>query len=70
MLLADLAPEVAAPVPVQINVPALSAIIRGLIEAGAPAEKVGPTAMRYYDEAIAAGWITPDGIGEGGKAAA
>lgn len=68
MLLADLAPK-PAPTP-QINVPALSAIIRGLIEAGAPAEKVGPTAWRYYTDAIEQGLITPEGIGEGGKAAA
>lgn len=67
MLLADLAPKPASPL---VNVPALSAIIRGLIEAGAPAEKVGPTAWRYYTDAIEQGLITPDGIGEGGKAAA
>lgn len=65
MLLAELRPATPA-----INVPALSAIIRGLIEAGAPAEKVGPTAWRYYQDAIDEGVITPEGIGEGGKAAA
>lgn len=65
MLLAQLRPATPA-----INVPALSAIIRGLIEAGAPAEKVGPTAWRYYQDAIDEGLITPEGIGEGGKAAA
>lgn len=68
MLLADLAPK-PAPAP-QINVSALSAIIRGLIEAGAPADKVGPTAWRYYTDAIEQGLITPEGIGDGGKAAA
>ncbi len=67
MLLADLTPKPSAP---QINVPALSAIIRGLIEAGAPADKVGPTAWRYYTDAIEQGLITQDGIGDGGKAAA
>lgn len=54
MLLAQLRPATPA-----INVPALSAIIRGLIEAGAPAEKVGPTAWRYYQDAIDEGLITP-----------
>lgn len=67
MLLADLTPKPSVP---QINVPALSAIIRGLIEAGAPADKVGPTAWRYYTDAIEQGLITQDGIGDGGKAAA
>lgn len=67
MLLADLTPKPSVP---RINVPALSAIIRGLIEAGAPADKVGPTAWRYYTDAIEQGLITTEGIGDGGKAAA
>lgn len=60
----------AAPMGAKINAKALSAIIEGLIKAGAPAEKVGPTALRYYQEALDDGLITPDGIGDGGKAAA
>lgn len=66
MLLKDLA---TAQQP-KINVAALSAIIEGLIKAGAPPDKVGHTALRYYDDAIAQGLITPDGIGSGGKHAA
>ena len=68
MLLADLAPK-PAPAP-RINVAALSAIIEGLIKAGAPAAKVGPTALRYYQDSIDNGLITPDGIGEGRETAA
>lgn len=61
MLLADLAP---GPMPApQVNVTALSAIIRGLIEAGVSAEKVGPTAWRYYSDAVGQGLIAPDGDG-------
>jgi transcriptional regulator with XRE-family HTH domain len=60
MLLADLAPK-----PVQINVKALSAIIEGLAKAGASPEKLGSTAVRYYQDAIAQGLITSTSVGEG-----
>lgn len=68
MLLAELTPK---PAPVKINVEALGAIIEGLSKAGLPPAKLGQTAVRYYQDAIEQGLITPAGVGDGdGKASA
>lgn len=72
MLLADLNRPVEAPAPakIRINIPAMTAIMRGLVQAGAPLEKAVPAAFEFYQLNIDRGLITPDGIGTGGKAAA
>ncbi len=68
MLLAELArKEAQSP---RINAEALSAILRGLLEAGAPPAKACTAAVEFYQISIDRGDITPDGIGDGQKAAA
>ncbi len=66
MLIKDLRPG-----PAKVNVPALSAILQGLIAAGLPQESLAAAALEFYQMNIDRGLITPDGIGCGdGKAAA
>lgn len=59
--------EPAAP----INTTALAAIIDGLAKAGCPPAKLGQMGVRYYQDAIEQGLITPTGVGDGdGQSAA
>lgn len=70
MLLADLNRPAEAPAPAKVNIPALTAILRGLIQAGTPPDRAVSAAMEFYQISIERGLITPEGIGSGGKAAA
>lgn len=70
MRMADLTERVEVHVPAKLNIPALTAILKGLLEAGAPIDKAVGAAFEFYQMNIDKGLITPEGIGNGGKAAA
>jgi len=67
MLLADL---MAKPEPPKLNVPALTAILEGLLKAGAPPDKAVAAAFEFYQINIDRGLITAEGIGVARKNAA
>jgi len=67
MLLADL---MAKPEPPKLNVPALTAILEGLLKAGAPPDKAVAAAFEFYQINIDRGLITAEGIGVARKSAA
>lgn len=57
----------------RINAKALGMILGGILrgqEGRLDAVKAAVTAVEFYQDAIAEGLITPDGIGDGGKSAA
>lgn len=70
MTMDKLIQRVEVPVPAKLNVPALTAILKGLLEAGAPPEKAVAAAFEFYQTNIERGLITPEGIGNIGKEAA
>lgn len=61
------------PASARINAKALGMILGGILrgqEGRLDAVKAAVTAVEFYQDAIAEGLITPDGIGDGGKSAA
>jgi len=70
MRTADLLQRIEVAVPAKLNVPALTAILKGLLEAGAPPDKAVAAAFEFYQTNIERGLITPEGIGNIGKEAA